>query len=318
MEFITTKAAAEKWEMSEQAVRRFCRNGKVPGAIQDGSTWLVPEKARRPRKSERIGIDTSRLHPLAKKLVQQKTKKIYHGLYDYVHINLTYSSSRMASNRLTRNQVEWIFKKGKVLVAFEPMKVSDVIEVLNHKVCVDYILDHIDNPLSLSFVRRLHHLLMAGTVDERLKKVTPGEFRPMSFTHKTRKLIPASQIQTELEQLLKRYEALPIKEDMDILDFHVGFERIAPFEDGNGRVGRLIMFKECLRHDVMPFIIDDKKRKEYLDGIRAWDDEKVILYELMQNTQERFADQIKLQDLHEHGQNFLPEGYLEDSDDDEI
>ena len=149
MEFITTKAAAEKWEMSEQAVRRFCRNGKVPGAIQDGSTWLVPEKARRPRKSERIGIDTSRLHPLAKKLVQQKTKKIYHGLYDYVHINLTYSSSRMASNRLTRNQVEWIFKKGKVLVAFEPMKVSDVIEVLNHKVCVDYILDHIDNPLSL-------------------------------------------------------------------------------------------------------------------------------------------------------------------------
>lgn len=318
MEFITTKAAAEKWEMSEQAVRRFCRNGKVPGAIQDGSTWLVPEKARRPRKSERIGVDTSRLHPLAKKLVQQKTKKIYHGLYDYVHINLTYSSSRMASNRLTRNQVEWIFKKGKVLVAFEPMKVSDVIEVLNHKVCVDYILDHIDNPLSLSFVRRLHHLLMAGTVDERLKKVTPGEFRPMSFTHKTRKLIPASQIQTELEQLLKRYEALPIKEDMDILDFHVAFERIAPFEDGNGRVGRLIMFKECLRHDVMPFIIDDKKRKEYLDGIRAWDDEKVILYELMQNTQERFADQIKLQDLHEHGQNFLPEGYLEDSDDDEI
>ena len=111
MEFITTKEAAEKWEMSEQAVRRFCRNGKVPGAIQDGSMWLVPEKARRPRKSESIGVDTSRLHPLARRLVKQKTKKIYHGLYDYVQINLTYSSSRMASNRLTRNQVETIFKK---------------------------------------------------------------------------------------------------------------------------------------------------------------------------------------------------------------
>ena len=145
MEFITTKEAAEKWEMSEQAVRRFCRNGKIPGAIQDGATWLVPEKARRPRKSENIGIDTSRLHPLAKRLVKQKTKKIYHGLYDYVQINLTYSSSRMASNRLTRNQVETIFKKGKVYVGFEPMKVSDVIEVLNHKVCIDYILDHIDS-----------------------------------------------------------------------------------------------------------------------------------------------------------------------------
>lgn len=318
MEFITTKEAAEKWEMSEQAVRRFCRNGKVPGAIQDGSMWLVPEKARRPRKSESIGVDTSRLHPLARRLVKQKTKKIYHGLYDYVQINLTYSSSRMASNRLTRNQVETIFKKGKVYVGFEPMKVSDVIEILNHKMCVDYILDHIDNPLSLSFVRKLHHLLMAGTVDERFKRVTPGEFRPVSFARRTRELIPSSQVSSALEQLVKQYEALPTKEDLDLLDFHVRFERIAPFEDGNGRVGRLIMFKECLRNDIMPFIIDDKKRREYLDGIEAWDDDKVILYALMQDTQKRFADQIKLQDLHEHGQNFLPEGYMEDNDDDDI
>lgn len=318
MEFITTKEAAEKWEMSEQAVRRFCRNGKIPGAIQDGATWLVPEKARRPRKSENIGIDTSRLHPLAKRLVKQKTKKIYHGLYDYVQINLTYSSSRMASNRLTRNQVETIFKKGKVYVGFEPMKVSDVIEVLNHKVCIDYILDHIDNPLSQSFIKKVHHLLMAGTVDERLKKVSPGEFRPVSFHHRTRELIPTAQIPSTLERLLKQYEALPIKDDLDLLDFHVQFERIAPFEDGNGRVGRLIMFKECLRHDIMPFIIDDKKRKAYLEGIEAWDDEKVIFYELMQETQKRFADQIKLQDLHEHGQNFLPEGYMEGTDDEDI
>jgi len=159
---------------------------------------------------------------------------------------------------------------------------------------------------------------MAGTVDERLKKVTSGEFRSASFVHKTRDLVPASRIQSSLEQLLKQYEALPTREDMDLLDFHVAFERIMPFEDGNGRVGRLIMFKECLRNDVMPFIIDDKKRKVYLEGIEAWDDEKVILYELMQDTQKRFADQIKLQDLHEHGQNFLPEGYMEDNDDDDI
>ena len=183
---------------------------------------------------------------------------------------------------------------------------------------VDYILDHIDNPLSQSFIKKVHHLLMAGTVDERLKKVSPGEFRPVSFHHRTRELIPTAQIPSTLERLLKQYEALPIKEDLDLLDFHVQFERIAPFEDGNGRVGRLIMFKECLRHDIMPFIIDDKKRKAYLEGIEAWDDEKVIFYELMQETQKRFADQIKLQDLHEHGQNFLPEGYMEGTDDEDI
>jgi Fic family protein len=316
MEFITIKEAAEKWRMSEQSARRFCRNGKVPGAYLEGNTWLVPEKARRPRKSEALGIDTSNLHPLAKLLVRQKTKKIYHGLYDYVHINLTYSSSRMASNRLTRNQVETIFKKGKVSVSFEPMKVSDVIEILNHKACIDYVLDHINNQLSLSFIKKLHLMLMAGTVDERTKKVTAGEFRSATFEHRTRELIPSSQMKVELEQLIKKYEALQRVEDMDLLDFHVAFEKLAPFEDGNGRVGRLILFKECLRHDVVPFIIDDKKRKSYLEGIKEWEQDKVILYELMVDTQKRFQAQIELQRLHQHGENFLPEGYREDEDDD--
>lgn len=315
MEYLNIKEAADKWQLSEQAVRRFCRLGRIPGAVQDGTNWLIPAKARKPRKTINDNDVAKNLHPVARTLVKQKKKKSYHGLYDYVVINLTYSSSRMASNRLTRNQVETIFRKGKVSVGFEPMKVSDVIEVLNHIACVDYILDHINTPLSLPFIRRIHALLSAGTVDERRKKVTPGEFRSPSFVSKVRTLIPSSEIKQELEMLIDQYEALSDIERRDLLDFHVAFEAIAPFDDCNGRVGRLIMFKESLRHNVIPFIVDDKRRSGYLDGIRNWAKDTSILSEVVIEAQERFDAQVKFQKLAEHGENFLPEGYGEDEDD---
>ena len=317
MEYLNIKEAAEKWDISEQSVRRFCRLGRIPGAIQDGSNWLIPAKARKPRKTISDPESLKKLHPIARTLVKQKTKKSYHGLYDYVQINLTYSSSRMASNRLTRNQVETIFKKGKVSVGFEPMKVSDVIEVLNHIACVDYLLDHINTPLSLPFIRKLHALLTSGTVDERKKKVAPGEFRSASFASKTRTLIPAANVKPELEILVDQYEALCDIERRDLLDFHVAFEAIVPFDDYNGRVGRLILFKECLRHDIMPFIIDDKRRNGYLEGIRNWSKDRSILSEVVMDAQGRFDAQISLQKLAEHGENFLPEGYEENIDDEE-
>ena len=141
MQYISTKAASEKWAITEQLIRRYCRQERIPGAIQKEGAWLIPEDAKKPAKIEPMEKDVPELPPLAKKLVRQKKKKNFHGLYDYVQTDLTYSSSRMASNRLTRQQVETIFKKGKVSVSFEPMKVSDLVEVLNHCVCVDYILD---------------------------------------------------------------------------------------------------------------------------------------------------------------------------------
>lgn len=317
MEYLSIKEAAEKWQISEQSIRRFCRIGKIPGAIQDGSNWLIPEKARKPRKVIAESESLKKLHPTARTLVRQKTKKAYHGLYDYVVINLTYSSSRMSSNRLTRNQVETIFKKGKVSVGFEAMKVSDVIEILNHVECVDYVLDHINTPLSLPFIRKLHMLLTAGTVDERRKKVTPGEYRPATYISKNRALIPAAEIKRELEMLVDQYEALRDIERRDVLDFHVAFEAIMPFEDYNGRVGRLILFKECLRHDIMPFIIDDKRRNGYLSGIKQWAKDRSVLTEVVVEAQERFDAQISFQRLAEHGQNFLPENYIEYSEDED-
>ena len=312
MQYISTKAASEKWAITEQLIRRYCRQERIPGAIQKEGAWLIPEDAKKPAKIEPVEKEVPELPPLAKKLVRQKKKKNFHGLYDYVQTDLTYSSCRMASNRLTRGQVETIFKKGKVSVSFEPMKVSDLVEVLNHCVCVDYILDHVEEPLSQKFIKHLHYQLTFGTVDERRKKVTPGQYRTKNSYRTEPFMSPSDRISDKLKALVAEYESLEEVDRREILDFHVRFERIFPFEDCNGRIGRLIMFKECLRHEVMPFILDDKRRSRYLEGIRAWDNDPGILGEVVMEAQSRFDAQIQLQMLAEHRQSFLPVGFMED------
>ena len=312
MEYMTVKEATEKWEMSGQIIRRFCRQERIPGAIIRNGVWVIPANAKRPDRVGQVASDAVELPPLAKKLVRQKKKKNFHGLYDYVQTDLTYSSSRMASNRLTRQQVETIFKKGKVSVSFEPMKVSDLVEVLNHCVCVDYILDHVEEPLSQKFIKHLHYQLTFGTVDERRKKVTPGQYRTKNSYRTEPFMSPSDRISDKLKVLVAEYESLDEVDRREILDFHVRFERIFPFEDCNGRIGRLIMFKECLRHEVMPFILDDKRRSRYLEGLREWDDDPGILSEVVMEAQSRFDAQIQLQMLAEHRQSFLPVGFMED------
>ena len=312
MEYITVKEAADKWNTSVQIVRRLCRQERIPGVVQTDGAWLIPEDAKKPDRAEYTVAEAKELPPLAKKLIRQKKKKNFHGLYDYVQTDLTYSSSRMASNRLTRQQVETIFKKGKVSVSFEPMKVSDLVEVLNHCVCVDYILDHVEEPLSQKFIKHLHYQLTFGTVDERRKKVTPGQYRTKNSYRAEPFMSPPDRISEKLKALVAEYEALDEVDRREILDFHVRFERIFPFEDCNGRIGRLIMFKECLRHEVMPFILDDKRRGRYLEGIREWDDDPGILSEVVMEAQSRFDAQIQLQMLAEHRQSFLPVGFMED------
>lgn len=312
MEYMTVKEAAEKWNTSVQVVRRFCRQERIAGVVQQEGAWLIPKYAKKPGREEPMEAGAAILPALAQKLLRQKKKKSYHGLYDYVQINLTYSSCRMASNRLTRQQVETIFTKGKVSVSFEPMKVSDLVEVLNHCVCVDYILDHAQEPLTPKFIKDLHYQLVFGTVDDRRKRVAPGQYRSPKSSRKVPFMLPAEQISSKLKALIAEYEALTEVERRDILRFHVGFERIFPFEDCNGRIGRLILFKECLRHDVMPFIIDDKRRNRYLEGLREWDDDPGILTEVVMEAQSRFDAQIQLQNLSEHRYNFLSAGVMED------
>ena len=317
MQYLSTREMAEKWGVSMTLIKRLCNQGRIVGAVYKDGVWRIPEDAVRVERTILEHTEEPELPELAKKLQNQKKKRNYHGLYDFVVIDLTYSSSRMASCRLTRQQVETIFRKGKVRESFEPMKVSDLIEVLNHIHCVNYILDHVMEPLTQKFIRKLHEILMTGTVDAYRQQVRPGEYRTVTSRPRDRELLSVSRINSSLTALIRDYEHQTEIERNQILDFHVRFEEIFPFEDGNGRVGRLIMFKECLRHDIMPFIIDDKRRSRYLRGIKEWHDDRYEMIDVVMEAQDRFEAQIELQRLHAAGQFFAPATYQEGFDDED-
>ena len=311
MKYLSTREMAEKWGVSITLIKRLCNQDRIPGAVYREGVWRIPEDAVRVSRTDLEYTSEVELPELAKKLQNQKKKRNFHGLYDFVVIDLTYSSSRMASCRLTRQQVETIFRKGKIRESFEPMKVSDVIEVLNHIHCVDYIIDHVMEPLSQKFIRKLHYILMTGTVDAYREQVRPGEYRTVTSRPRDRELLPVNQINSSLTELIAGYEKQSDIERNHILDFHVRFEEIFPFEDGNGRVGRLILFKECLRHDIMPFIIDDKRRSRYIRGIKEWHDDHYELLDVVMEAQDRFEAQVELQKLRAAGQLYLPADYKE-------
>ena len=317
MQYLSTREMAEKWGVSMTLIKRLCNQGRIVGAVYKDGVWRIPEDAVRVERTVLEYTEKCELPELAKKLQNQKKKRNFHGLYDFVVIDLTYSSSRMASCRLTRQQVETIFRKGKIRESFEPMKVSDVIEVLNHIHCVNYILDHVMVPLTQKFIRKLHEILMTGTVDAYRQQVRPGEYRTVTSRPRDRELLPVSRINSSLTELIRNYEHQTEIERNQILDFHVRFEEIFPFEDGNGRVGRLIMFKECLRHGIMPFIIDDKRRSRYLWGTKEWHDDRFEMIDVVMEAQDRFEAQIELQRLHAAGRFFAPVSYQEGFDDED-
>lgn len=315
MDYISIKKAADQWGVSEVVARKYCRDRRVPGAVLQNGTWMIPANAKKPAKL--VGRrPTEKISALGKKLRSQRRKKNPHGLYDYVMINFTYSSCRMASNRLTRNQIEDIYRKGKLCQIFEPTKVSDMVEAMNHCVCIDYILDHAGEPLSHKLIMQLHYLLMFGTVDHRKKLVKPGVYRSEGVLRRNRDVPPAEEIDKRLKELIREYEGSHEIGMEEILDFHVRFEQIVPFEDGNGRVGRLIMFKECLRQDVTPFIIDDKRRTQYLAGLKDWPDYRLTLIDVATVAQERFELQIAHQKLRDPRWSHA-EDYEENDDEEE-
>lgn len=306
MSYITSKEAAAKWKISEPMVRRYCRDGRIADAVRKGKTWFLPSDTKKPAKKE---PEIKELPPMVKRLMKEKTKRIYHGLYDYIQINFCYSSNRMASNRLMRQQVEDIYKTGKVKVGYEPIKVDDLIEAYNHLAAVNHVIETATTPLTQAYIKRLHALLGYGTVTERKGTYRPGEYRRGPAAANGTKFTPPKNISSQMGALITEYEALDKVEHLQILDFHVRLERIHPFEDANGRVGRLLMFKESLRHKQLPFVLDDKRRPQYLKGLREWDFDKSTLLSTCHEAQQRFSAQLDLQQLHQYAEAYKP--YME-------
>lgn len=306
MNYMTTKEASDLWKVSDRMVRMYCAEGRIPTAepVEDG--WLIPQGTPKPlRKAvEKRVAPKPNLTAFAKRVVYQRSKNNHYGIYEYIQINLAYSSNRMASNRLTRNEVEEVYRTNKISTTFEPVKVDDIIETINHFAAVRYIVDNIAAPLTQVLIKKLHTILTYGIYADRKDNLRPGEYRLDESKIGT----PHKDISSALSTLLKEYEKSSV--DMErILDFHVRFELIHPFEDYNGRIGRLIMMKECLRHGIDPFIIDDKRRGAYNRGIASWGDNHEPLMSVAIESQKRFQSKMELCRLFQYARH--PESYKE-------
>ena len=268
MRYLSVAEIAKKWNISERSVRNYCAHGRVKGAFLTGKTWNIPENAEKPERSNK-----KKEHPttLLDILREQKVNKYSGGIYHKTQIDLTYNSNHMEGSRLTHDQTRYIFETNTIGVENEVLNVDDVIETANHFRCIDMIIDHAKSALTEKFIKELHLTLKNGTSDSRKEWFAVGDYKKLPNEVGGMVTALPEEVADKMKALLMEYNAKEGKTFEDILDFHVKFERIHPFQDGNGRVGRLIMFKECLKYNIVPFIIEDNLKLFYYRGLKEWD-----------------------------------------------
>ena len=285
MRYLSVTEIAKKWNISERSVRNYCAHGRVQGAFLTGKTWNIPENVEKPERSNKKKGHTLTLLDI---LRDQKEGKYSGGIYHRTQIDLTYNSNHMEGSRLTRNQTRYIFETNTVGVENEVLNVDDVIETVNHFHCIDLVIDHADDILSEKFIKELHLTLKNGTSDSRKDWFAVGKYKKIPNEVGGMDTALPEEVADKMKTLLKEYNVIKEKTLEDILDFHVKFERIHPFQDGNGRVGRLIMFKECLKHNIVPFIIEDNLKLFYYRGLKEWDNEKGYLTDTCLTAQDKY------------------------------
>ena len=264
---ISVAECAAKWGVAERTVRNYCAHARIPGAVLKGKTWWIPEDAERP---VRMNARDTLPRTLLERLRLEKQQRLRGGIYHKVQVDMTYNSNHIEGSRLTREQTRLIFETNTVGIEGEAVNVDDVMETANHFRCIDMVIDSASRPLSESFIKELHRTLKSGTSDSRLRWFAVGAYKKLANEVGGQETTAPDRVAAAMKKLLGEYNKTPDKTLDELLDFHVAFERIHPFQDGNGRVGRLILFKECLRCGIVPFIIDDRHKAFYYRGLREW------------------------------------------------
>ena len=285
MQYISVAETAKKWNISERSVRNYCAQGRVPDAFLTGKTWNIPENAEKPeRANKRVKAPRTLLDILQ----EEKAKKYAGGIYHKTQIELTYNSNHMEGSKLTHDQTRYIFETNTIGMENEVLNVDDIIETANHFRCIDLIIDNAKATLTEKFIKNIHLILKNGTSDSRKDWFAVGNYK--KFPNEVGGMVTASpeEVSTKMKVLLGEYARKNEITFEDILDFHVKFERIHPFQDGNGRVGRLLMFKECLKHNIVPFIIEDDLKMFYYRGLKEWNREKGYLMDTCLTAQDRY------------------------------
>ncbi len=285
MRYLSVTEIAKKWEVSERSVRNYCAQGRVNGASITGKIWKIPENAEKP---ERINKRKEVKITLLDILKEQKASKYSGGIYHKTQIELTYNSNHIEGSRLTHDQTRYIFETNTIGVEKEVLNVDDVIETVNHFHCIDIIIDSARAVLTEKFIKDLHFILKNVTSDSRKDWFAVGDYKKLPNEVGGMDTTIPEEVADKMKILLMEYNAKDAKTFEDILDFHVKFERIHPFQDGNGRIGRLIMFKECLKNNIVPFIVDDNLKMFYYRGLKEWDNEKGYLTDTCLAAQDKY------------------------------
>lgn len=285
MRYLSVTETAKKWNVSERSVRNYCALDRVPGAFLTGKIWKIPENAEKP---ERINKKKEEPVTLLDILKEQKASRQSGGIYHKTQIELTYNSNHMEGSRLTHDQTRYIFETNTIGADNEVLNVDDVVETVNHFRCIDLIIDHAKAPLTEKLIKELHLILKNGTSDSRKDWFAVGDYKKLPNEVGGRETALPEEVADQMKVLLKSYNEKAETTLEDILEFHVNFERIHPFQDGNGRVGRLILFKECLKYNIVPFIIEDDLKLFYYRGLKEWDNEKGYLTDTCLTAQDRY------------------------------
>lgn len=283
MEYVSVKEWAESHGVSERTARNYCALGKIEGAYLVGKTWNIPADAERPNNRKKREPS-----PLLTALREQKAGKKKGGIYHRVQIDLTYNSNHMEGSRLTHAQTRYIFETNTIGITTDAVNVDDIIETANHFRAIDYIIDETDSKLTEKFIKYLHFILKTGTSDERKDWFRVGDYKKLPNEVGGNDTTEPENVHKEIKALLKDYNAKKSPTFEDIIDFHQRFESIHPFQDGNGRVGRLIMFRECLRLGYVPFIITDELKMFYYNGLHNWPRIKGYLMDTCLTAQDNF------------------------------
>lgn len=282
MAFLSVKQFAQKHNISERTIRNYCATGKIDGAFLVGKTWNIPENASLPSS---LG---KRKNTLLSLLCEQMNMKLRGGIYHRIQIDLTYNSNHIEGSRLSHDQTRYIFETNTIGAVNGSINVDDIIETTNHFHCIDYILSVAKKQLSENLIKELHKILKSGTMQSHKEWFAVGDYKRLPNEVGGEETTAPENVKIELSHLLRNYNAKKSKTFDDILDFHYQFEKIHPFQDGNGRIGRLIMFKECLANGIVPFVITDELKYFYYRGLQNWPTVKEYLRDTCLSAQDDF------------------------------
>ena len=289
MDYISVIKYAEKYGISERTARNYCANGKIQGVFLTGKTWNIPADAPLPIRSGHL----IRISPLLKALREQKATHLKGGIYHTTQIELTYNSNHIEGSQLTHDQTRYIYETNTIGITERAINVDDIIETINHFRCIDYIIDHTEERMTEEMVKHLHLILKTGTSGSFKEWFAVGEYKRLPNEVGGKKTCPPEEVHKRMKVLLNEYNSKKKISLEDILDFHVRFERIHPFQDGNGRVGRLLLFKECLANNIVPFIITDELKMFYYRGLREWGHLNGYLTDTCLTAQDHYKNTLK-------------------------